>query len=557
MRILIQGQSYPTDLLERLISLELFIKIDDKQSRINAVGYFYCLEKNGIVYFLPKIFCWNKFFLGNFPLLDLANGKLEVFNNSRDNNSIKNLLRIFQKSIIEYRNRLSVLKSTSDEHFFNLNSNIDIKEKSIFALVELFFNLFKKHKSVLVFQTVESRSKQVIKPKWSKTIRKTLPFLNKKGQPIYTQIHNKRRSQNHEEELIIVFLSILNHLKKVHQLPISIDKGFQLYKGKRFEWLQGNGLKVLRKVKYKYFSDTLKRMYQLCELYLTKTDKSSVRKRKSEYISIRNYNLIFEDMVDKLFTDNTIDTEIKDLKKNRDGKTIDHLFEYQSLIDADHVYYIGDSKYYKSDKEAKGQSIYKQFTYAKNIIQFQINLFNKNQVYSTSNLRYRDELTEGYNISPNFFIYGFIPTENDEAIINFDESHLSSEGYEVKSSYHFQGRLFDRDTLFVHQYQMNFLFILKAYTLNQNSLIEGFRTKTKKRFRDDFINYFNTNNEYRFYERSFSEIDLESFVNANFRILNGRCIRIENGGKLLVAIPISEIDSYLEIINDFEIITLA
>ena len=98
---------------------------------------------------------------------------------------------------------------------------------------------------------------------------------------------------------------------------------------------------------------------------------------------------------------------IKDLKKNDDGKIIDHIYDYQSLIDTSNIFYIGDSKYYKSNSEVGNLSKYKQFTYAKNVIQFNIDLLNKDkkETYKPK-IRYRDQLTEGYNITPNFFIYG-------------------------------------------------------------------------------------------------------------------------------------------------------
>ena len=39
------------------------------------------------------------------------------------------------------------------------------------------------------------------------------------------------------------------------------------------------------------------------------------------------------------------------------------------------VYYIGDSKYYKSGHPLTSESIYKQYTYARNVIQWNVNLF--------------------------------------------------------------------------------------------------------------------------------------------------------------------------------------
>ncbi len=188
-------------------------------------------------------------------------------------------------------------------------------------------------------------------------------------------------------------------------------------------------------------------------------------------MAISNYNLVFEDMVDKLFSDDLKNYEvdgitIDKLKYNDDGKIIDHIYDYQSLIDTSDIFYIGDSKYYKSNNQAGKLSKYKQFTYAKNVIQFNIDLLNNKGEDHVKPLRYRDKLTEGYNISPNFFIYGYI-----DDVSNYDAHSIVKKGKPI-ISYHFKERLFDRDTLFVHQYQINFLYVLKSYTSFNNSDIE-------------------------------------------------------------------------------------
>ena len=109
-------------------------------------------------------------------------------------------------------------------------------------------------------------------------------------------------------------------------------------------------------------------MYVLCEMYFSQFDKSSIKRKREDFLAISNYNLVFEDMVDKLFSDelNTLEVDgitIDKLKNNDDGKIIDHIYDYKSLIDTSNIFYIGDSKYYKSDSSAGKVSKYKQFTY--------------------------------------------------------------------------------------------------------------------------------------------------------------------------------------------------
>lgn len=79
-----------------------------------------------------------------------------------------------------------------------------------------------------------------------------------------------------------------------------------------------------------------------------------MKRKNEEFIFVRNYNIVFEDMIDKFFMDKIYDKIIKNiliekLKNNDDGKIIDYIFEYKLIIDIDNIFYIGDFKYYKFD----------------------------------------------------------------------------------------------------------------------------------------------------------------------------------------------------------------
>ena len=433
----------------------------------------------------------------------------------------------FYNSLLEYRKRITDSQIINKTERFELNTNLGNQEYSYLDLLLSFVNFYKKNKNHILYKHIEYNSNQAKKPKWEKTIRKSLPILTSDNSPIYVSIRNKKKTINTEEELLTYFFSILENFNQDHKLNLRIDKSFKIIKGKSFKNLQVNGLSKLRKIKYRYFNDTLKRMYALCEIYFSQTDKSSSKRKREDFLSVNNYNLVFEDMIEKLFSDELNNTDVdnvslKDLKKNDDGKIIDHIYDYKSLIDTSNIFYIGDSKYYKSNSEAGNLSKYKQFTYAKNVIQFNIDLLNKdkNKPYKTG-IRYRDELTEGYNITPNFFIYGYI--ENEE---NFDE-HLIEKKKELPvKSYHYKERLFDRDTLFVHQYKINFLYVLKAYTNFNTIKTEEFRDVVKRDFRKHFIDFFNDSKscDFEFYKcKLTTSKDYESIVSDNFKSLNGKC----------------------------------
>tara|TARA_R110000744_G_scaffold195313_1_gene314304 strand:+ start:3590 stop:5275 length:1686 start_codon:yes stop_codon:yes gene_type:complete len=540
MKILIEGEKYPLTDLKEIFDDPKFYHQEGLEGTILSVGYYHSFTKTSkkaqLIYMLPKVFMKTNqetvFGINKTNLLNLEES--ETFKHKEEYNWIRQISVYFYNSLLEFKRRNKSSTIVQSSLSTNLSTNLNEQEYSYLDLLLSFVNFYKKNKNNILFKHIEFKSHQARKPNWEKTIRKSIPLITKNKQPIYTVYTNKKKIVDTEEELLVYFFSILNHFNNDHNLYLKIDQSYQLIKGSKFKQLQDNGLSKLRKIKYRYFNDTLKKMYHLCEIYFSKTDKSSIQNKKEEFISVNNYNLVFEDMVDKLFSDPIIDKKTKDgislknLKYNDDGKIIDHIFDYQSLLDTSDIFYIGDSKYYKSDNTAGKVSKFKQFTYAKNVIQYNIDLLNETGSYYTDKLRYRDKLTEGYNITPNFFIYGYIDNYK-----NFDSDELNEKGKIVKS-FHFEDRLFDRDTLFVHQYKINFLYVLKAYTQFGTQTIERFRELTKTTFRKNFIDFFSDKNksEFEFYE--FKKNNVEHFVESNFRNINGKCFRTADN-KLILA----------------------
>jgi hypothetical protein len=552
MKILIEGESYSLELLQGIFDDPKFYHQENLEGTILSVGYYHSYANDELVYMLPKVFMADSqqtvFGLNKTDLLDLEHS--ETFKHKNEYNWIRKISVYFYNSLLEFKRRNKTTSIIQSSLSYNLNTNIGKQEYSYLDLLLSFINFYKKNKSFILFKHIEFKSQKVRNPNWERTVTKSKPLITQQKQPIYNIYRNKKKAVNTEEELLLYFFSILNHFNEEHSLYLHIDKLHEIIKGPRFKLLQKVGLSKLRKLKYRYFNDTLKKMYHLCEIYFSQTDTSSISKKREEFISVNNYNLVFEDMIDKLFSDKieAIETSegisLKNLKYNDDGKIIDHVFDYQSLLDTSDIFYIGDSKYYKSDNLAGKVSKYKQFTYAKNVIQYNIDLLNATGNYYTDKLRYRDDLTEGYNITPNFFIYGYIRDYK-----NFDKTELSAKGDIVKS-FHFDNRLFDRDTLFVHQYKINFLYVLKSYTQFGIQTIEKFRTETKTMFRNNFVDFFSDKEKSKFELYEYTQAAIEDFVEQNFRLVNGKCYRtIDN--KLILAKHVND-SMNAELINEFK-----
>lgn len=545
MRIFIEGESYSLDILKPIFG-DKFYMPNGVNGIIDNVGYYHSID-NEVIYLLPKVFIDTKgLILNKYPKDLFAKNSIDDVIDSQDElNWLKRFLIIFYKGLIEYRVRYkNTIQSKGD--VLQLSSSLGENEYSFLDIVLSFVNFHKKNKNTILFIHKKQTSAKHKKVNWVKTVRKSNPFVTNEGIPIYSELNVKKKYIDTEEELLCMFYSVLNHLKTEYNFSIQIDESYTFAKGSAYEKLAANAPKILKKIRYKYFSDTLVKMYKLLELYFSKSNKVSIQNKNEDFIMVKYYHLIFEDMIDKLIT-SKIDTKetskgvsLKKLKENKDGKIIDHLFEYDSLIDRDEsIFYIGDSKYYKTNNEVQENSIYKQFTYAKNVIQFNIDLLNEGKKIN-NNIRYRDKVTEGYNITPNFFIQGVLTD-----IFNFDDDKLAIDFDKgIKHSYHFKERIFDRDSLFVNHYSINFLFVLKSYTNKSSFELDKYRVEIHKKFRTNFVSYLKKQNLFKFYHTEFESKELlKQFIDTAFRNLTGRVyISKSNDKRLILAVNGSDVE---------------
>ena len=583
MRILVEGSKYKISYLkdELLLNKKFYeLKGDDAtEAKITSVGYH--RNTNGeIVYMMPKVFKETEG-------IDDKN-KLEAKIKHNDIQPWARKLTVyFHRGLEIYKKKINSAEK-AEENSAKLNSKNGAKEYTYWELVDSFNQFYLRNKNTILFRHIKHISSQAKKTNWSRTVRKSNPIIDASKRPIYIDLHNKKKIVNYEEELIIMFLSILNFFNDEHVLDIKIDKIYNIAKGSSFKSLKSNGKAKLRKIKHRYYSDVMKQMFRLCEIYFKTNDTSTLKKGKPDFMAVNKYNTVFEAMLEKLLTggvdEDTIKNKakisLKQLKQNRDGKIIDHIYKDRSLInEGDYIYFIADAKYYspeiikdddsessrdESDEENNirkalklyeeeeisgvkdsSHSFYKQFTYAKNTIQLNVELFynddKKNIKVNKLNLErvnYRDEITEGYNITPNFFVYGY---NNSKTLSELNEPFISynnaDEIKNVKIIKQWPFRLFDRDTLFLLHYKMSFPYVLKAYVSKNHDYLVRQNLKIREGFRDLFIQGIKNHSDYSFYKISFPNKDsLEKFVNENFKKLHGKCItdfsleEMENNG---------------------------
>ena len=242
---------------------------------------------------------------------------------------------------------------------------------------------------------------------------------------------------------------------------------------------------------------------------------------KKEYLLVKNFYIVFEAIIDELIGDTPLPDGMD--KKQEDGKIVDHLYTAKSLIENDHsnTYYIGDSKYYKMGHELGKESVYKQYTYARNVIQWNLDIFSDGRE-PESDVRLRDNVTEGYNIIPNFFISAKMDETFDYGNDGIEKTDRSKNKHRKM---HFENRLFDRDTLLLFHYDVNFLFVLSLYARDNASQKVKWKTKVRDKFRDEIRGWLQDDYDFYALKSVGNPLAGEEFINEHFKELQGKLFR--------------------------------
>ncbi len=380
---------------------------------------------------------------------------------------------------------------------------------------------------------------------WNKTINKSIAIIQQ-GAPIYINPVNKKKMVNFDEELLVIYFSILNYIRETHGFSFDININYQLINSDRLKNVYINknlGCRRLKQIKYKYFSDKALRIWDLCYAFFDREYKISMNRQEDDYLLAKNFEHIFEVMIDTLVGGDDKQNLDKELTDQKDGKLVDHMFVGHGLIEQSNLqseltYYIGDSKYYKRSKndctKLDDKSIYKQYTYARNVIQWNMNLFldgNNNGEQP----QLRDVLTEGYNPIPNFFISARIPNKQSggDKFLSFEDKELKSQEDGIQLNRQFENRLFDRDTLLLCHYDVNFLYIVSLYGRDNKNAQAVWREYVRNEFRSKIQSTLNRLYEFRILQPR-DGMNCYGFIQDNFRLLNGKIYRPKSDGNYLI-----------------------
>jgi len=530
--------------------------------RPEYVGYCYSKAAEDMVFFLPKVVLTGEqredktsdTIFGAEPtkIIDFEASDLEKNFSEGDSHKYKDFLS--ELSIWIYRT-INVYKKDKDENILepreiqSKSTGRKIKARTLLDVI-IALREFNRHNQDFLTFIVKNVHSGFNKIHWTKTISKSQAIITNDA-PVYLDPVNKKKVVNFDEELLVIYFSILNYVQEVHGFLFDININYTLIPTKvlKNKYIAKNfGSRRLRQIKYKYFSDKALRIWDLCYAFFDREHKISMQVPEDDYLLAKNFEHIFEVMIDKLVSGDDKNDLPSELMEQKDGKLVDHMYLDHGLLvksdlEKELTYYIGDSKYYKRGQDGNTnvgeKSIYKQYTYARNVIQWNMNMFlevpgvKRDSIQSQPQLR--DDFTEGYNPIPNFFISAHIPDRrhcSEGKFLSFEDDALHNE-QNIQLNRQFENRLFDRDTLLLCHYDVNFLFIVSLYGRDNKGRQAEWRNIVRKEFRKSIQETLNK--LYTFYTlQPRAGMDCHGYIKENFHKLNGKIYRPQKDGNYLI-----------------------
>ena len=317
MRILVEEYQYDASFVREVLDGVDALESVEGLVSLSYVGYFYNTKLKDIVFILPKVFLdeQGRVFSKYSPssIIHLESAKLDE-NERRFLYEfavwIYRAIDVFQQdhkdSDIVYHRKLSLVGHGARRR---ANTLLDI----LLSLIQ--FNKDNKNYITFILKNIHSGFNKI---NWTRTISNETAIIQDQ-QPVYLKLVNKKRKINFDEELLVIYYSILDYISKTYGFNVNIQMGFELIQGARFEsYLKGFGVVRLKQIKYKYFSDKALELWNLCYAFFAHHTEITTSIELREYLLVKNFYVVFEAIIDELIGDRKDDLpqDFKELISN-------------------------------------------------------------------------------------------------------------------------------------------------------------------------------------------------------------------------------------------------
>ena len=309
MKLLVEGHPYPIECLQKLFPHVDDIDVIDSKASVNFVGYYYYAAEHQPVFILPKVVLDQKSLVfGKYrpeDIIHLTENENPLSQNERQ--FIYGLSVWIYRAIAVYRD--SCIRENRDHTIIRQQSAIKMgrgKRHTSNTYLDILLSLveFNRQNQDWFMFILKNIHRGFNKINWSKTIMQS-EVVVQDDQPIYIDPVTKKRQINFDEELLVIFFSILNYIKNEYGFPVHLNFNYDLITGKRFErYLKKDyGVRRLRQIKYKYFSDKALRLWELCHAFFEQSKQIRINAQINEFLLAKNSNIVFEAMIDELIGD--------------------------------------------------------------------------------------------------------------------------------------------------------------------------------------------------------------------------------------------------------------
>ena len=310
MKLLVEGHPYPFESIRELFPNIDELDVVDGVASVNYVGYYYYAEKSQAVFILPKVVIDHRDNLFGVEGLRPEH----VINLDEPGNPLSQGQRQFiyglsvwiYRAIAVYRD--NCVRQNKDHTIIRQQSAIKVgrgKHRTGNTFLDIILSLIefaRQNKDWFLFILKNNRS-GFNKINWSKTIAKSQVVIQD-NEPVYIDPITKKRRINFDEELLVIFYSILNYVRQTYGFPVEVDLNYNLITGKRFECYMphrredgttdcGFGVRRLRQIKYKYFSDKALQLWDLCFAFFDQSKNVRINAQLNEFLLAKNFNIVF------------------------------------------------------------------------------------------------------------------------------------------------------------------------------------------------------------------------------------------------------------------------
>lgn len=231
MKILIEGYQYQESDVKHILRGFEPCTMNGK-TKIDYVGYFYSKEIADCIFFLPKVLMNDRneilFHEDLTPekILDLDVALQNGWLSKEDYDFLSQFSVWIFRAVKEFYRQNPYSEILLHKSFSLLDRSEEEKDATLLDVILSLVRFNNENQDFFMF-AIKNIHSGYNKINWNRTISESAAVVQSKT-PIYLDPVNKKKQINFDEELLIIFFSILAHINATYGFRTSIDYNYEL-----------------------------------------------------------------------------------------------------------------------------------------------------------------------------------------------------------------------------------------------------------------------------------------------------------------------------------------